>query len=73
MLLQFLDLEMSATSKIYLPDHHHRIGSRIYSNLGFQPEIADGSGEKTDSRTKSTLYDVEIHPGLSYAGIHLNR
>ena len=72
MMLQFLDLEMSATPKIYLPHHHLEIVSRIYNTLGYRPEISDHSSEKAESRTRRAQYDVDIHPGLSYAVIHLN-
>ena len=73
MVLQFLDLEMPAAPKVYLPDHHHRVVSRIYSSLGIQPVMSDRSSANADTSTQNTEYDIEIHPGLSYAVIHLNR
>ena len=73
MVLQFLDLTMSAPGKVYLPLRHHRIVARIYDTLGFQPQMEDIGAEAAEITGDRSQYDIDIHPGLNLAAIHLNQ
>jgi serine/threonine-protein kinase RsbW len=73
MMLQFLNLEMAPARKIYLPRRHHRMAARIYDALGGQPEMVGLSSERPAEADNPSRYDIDIHSGLSYALIQLNR
>jgi serine/threonine-protein kinase RsbW len=73
MLLQFLNLDIPPARKIYLPGRHHRMAARIYNTLESQPEMAGQSSEMPADAGNPSRYDIDIHSGLSYAVIQLNR
>ena len=47
--------------------------ARIYAELGHQPELVDSEPDKAGIHAGPSLYDVELHPGLSFAAISFNR